>query len=252
MSRTLKTTALLGAIAGTLFLAAPASAATYVSKLEYSDAGKASSPFGTVTLDEVDAYNVKVTVALDVDKIVDTGSHYAFTFNLLDSPNSQISILSPSGGGSFQYKGEGSFKNAPFGTFTNAFACCGQGASNGEAPLLIFNVYNASKISFAGVGSQVDANGRLISTGTGNRFGSNTTGTVAGLTGGWWFAVDTYDADRPSGGNTYVVGARDAFIKPGGGIDVVTSVPEPGAWALMIGGFGLAGVALRRRRALAA
>jgi hypothetical protein len=30
------------------------------------------------------------------------------------------------------------------------------------------------------------------------------------------------------------------------------SVPEPATWALMIGGFGLAGAALRRRRALAA
>jgi hypothetical protein len=29
-------------------------------------------------------------------------------------------------------------------------------------------------------------------------------------------------------------------------------VPEPTTWALMIGGFGLAGAALRRRRAVAA
>lgn len=35
-------------------------------------------------------------------------------------------------------------------------------------------------------------------------------------------------------------------------IDPVAVVPEPGAWALMIGGFGLAGAGLRRRRALAA
>ena len=32
----------------------------------------------------------------------------------------------------------------------------------------------------------------------------------------------------------------------------ITGVPEPGAWTLMITGFGLAGAALRRRRALAA
>jgi hypothetical protein len=28
-------------------------------------------------------------------------------------------------------------------------------------------------------------------------------------------------------------------------------VPEPASWALMIGGFGLAGASLRRRRAIA-
>lgn len=32
------------------------------------------------------------------------------------------------------------------------------------------------------------------------------------------------------------------------GVSVTGSVPEPASWALMIGGFGLAGVALRRRR----
>jgi hypothetical protein len=35
-------------------------------------------------------------------------------------------------------------------------------------------------------------------------------------------------------------------------VDSIAAVPEPGAWALMIGGFGMAGAALRRRRALAA
>ena len=33
---------------------------------------------------------------------------------------------------------------------------------------------------------------------------------------------------------------------------IVGGVPEPGAWTLMIAGLGLAGAALRRRRALAA
>jgi len=34
--------------------------------------------------------------------------------------------------------------------------------------------------------------------------------------------------------------------------DAHSAAPEPAAWALMIGGFGLAGAALRRRRSLAA
>lgn len=38
----------------------------------------------------------------------------------------------------------------------------------------------------------------------------------------------------------------------GGGDGFITPVPEPSAWAMMIGGFGLIGAALRRRRALAA
>lgn len=37
-----------------------------------------------------------------------------------------------------------------------------------------------------------------------------------------------------------------------GGVSLsITAVPEPTSWALMIGGFGLAGAALRRRRAVA-
>ena len=46
---------------------------------------------------------------------------------------------------------------------------------------------------------------------------------------------------RPGGS-----GYTDAFV-PGGPVGVV---PEPATWGLMIGGFGLAGAALRRRRAL--
>ncbi|MGZ3377905.1 MAG: PEPxxWA-CTERM sorting domain-containing protein [Phenylobacterium sp.] len=54
--------------------------------------------------------------------------------------------------------------------------------------------------------------------------------------------VAIFASDSP-GGQDF---AGVITIAGGGGV-----VPEPAAWALMIGGFGLAGVALRRRRALA-
>ncbi len=44
----------------------------------------------------------------------------------------------------------------------------------------------------------------------------------------------------------------DYYFDSTGLAATVTAVPEPGAWALMIGGFGMAGAVLRRRRALAA
>jgi hypothetical protein len=51
---------------------------------------------------------------------------------------------------------------------------------------------------------------------------------------------------------TNPVGPRDsqAFQLSNVAGDVPGGVPEPAAWALLIGGFGLTGVALRRRRAL--
>jgi hypothetical protein len=49
------------------------------------------------------------------------------------------------------------------------------------------------------------------------------------------YAVRTYD-----GPAFYVTGSR---------VSVGEAVPEPAAWVLMIGGFGLAGGALRRRKA---
>ena len=46
---------------------------------------------------------------------------------------------------------------------------------------------------------------------------------------------------------TSVDAANSAFGPVIGGVSI-SAVPEPATWALMIGGFGLAGVALRRRR----
>lgn len=234
----IKTAAALSAAALVLG-GASANAAVFVSSLDHSQA-QSNGPWGTVTITEVDANNVQVQLDLAAGyKLVDTGSHYAFSFNLADSPNSTVSIVTPTGGTNpLTYQGEGSFTNSPFGTFTNAFACCGPGANNAKVTPFIFNVYNASGITFAGLGYTTDSNGRLTSVGTGNRFGSNTTGSVDGYTGGWWFAADVV---APDGRTTGVVGARDAFVQ--------TAVPEPATWAMMILGFGVTGSLVRRRRA---
>ncbi len=52
-------------------------------------------------------------------------------------------------------------------------------------------------------------------------------------------------------GLTSITFNQDDFIDGAIVAGVTVGVPEPATWALMISGFGLAGVALRRRRALA-
>ncbi len=55
-----------------------------------------------------------------------------------------------------------------------------------------------------------------------------------------------------SGSNNFIVGADIIFATRFGGTltqVITTSVPEAATWALMIGGFGGVGAAMRRRRA---
>lgn len=58
------------------------------------------------------------------------------------------------------------------------------------------------------------------------------------------------DVVSPTSGASYQDIAYDIGIALHG--ESVAAVPEPAAWALMIGGFSLAGAALRRRRAVTA
>ncbi len=113
-------------------------------------------------------------------------------------------------------------------------AATGGGTDHGRGSSLVFDVYNASGITFAGVGAGIDPiTGKFTGVyGSGEHFESTSQG--------WWFVADIYDAGT---GLTYNVAAKDAITTPGGG------VPEPAAWALMILGFGGAGAMLRRRRA---
>lgn len=68
-------------------------------------------------------------------------------------------------------------------------------------------------------------------------------------------AVNFWSDGDFGGGATYGAGVTDgiSILDYAGGIGVHSAVPEPASWALMLGGFGLAGAMLRsRRRALSA
>ena len=74
--------------------------------------------------------------------------------------------------------------------------------------------------------------------------------------GGWPVSLYTSDAAGfvDLGSSLKIAPGQYTFVLDGSsfagqGELSVSSVPEPAAWALMIGGFGLAGASLRRRRA---
>lgn len=91
---------------------------------------------------------------------------------------------------------------------------------------------------------------------------NNLIGTINDSTGLWFSSGGDADLENYRFfGATNAGGISKIFISnDSGGIEVdhlqygldAPGVPEPAAWALMIGGFGLAGAALRRRRLLAA
>jgi PEP-CTERM motif len=64
-------------------------------------------------------------------------------------------------------------------------------------------------------------------------------------------AEDNHLGDVPLFDTCSDASAACAFTRTVTGVAGVGGVPEPASWALMIGGFGLAGAALRRRRAVA-
>ncbi|HET6969953.1 MAG TPA: hypothetical protein VFH92_02405, partial [Phenylobacterium sp.] len=181
------------AFVGMLATAASASALTYVSQLEYRDGlvGAHTPSFGTVTLEELNATSVKVTVALTNANslFVNTGGpHDPFLFNLVGAGDT-VSITNGVND-EFTYAGFGSYSATPFGTFTNKIGCCGgeskKGQTYGDPPPLVFTVSNAAGFSFAGTGATFDPiTHKVLTTGTGNHFVSNS--------GGWWFDADIYD-----------------------------------------------------------
>jgi hypothetical protein len=93
-----------------------------------------TAPFGTVEVQAESSTTVKVTLTLTKpgELIIDTGAHYAFTFNLTGvsgtpnitnlSPTAVLAVATP----------PGPFTQPGFGAFSNALICtiCGSGASN--------------------------------------------------------------------------------------------------------------------------
>ncbi len=219
-----------------------ASAATYVSYLEYWDddpnGATKVSPFGYVTLEEqLDGKTVKVTATLYDDAVwQQSGKNNIFAFNLAD--DGATGVTENHSDPNAVYDGVTTYTHAPWGTFTDFFQvqkANGDPASgsNGRIHPFEFTAFNDGGLTFAGVGAKFDGLGKLTDLGSGNQFASNA--------GGWWFMGHI----QPDGSESINIAARDAFCVDGCTTGVV---PEPGTWALMIIGFGGAGAMLRRRR----
>jgi hypothetical protein len=85
-----------------------------------------------------------------------------------------------------------------------------------------------------------------IAGGTGTGVGVNFTSTLVSNVNGRTFNV-VFNPATPRFSTFFFTNNNDAV--DGYRINSITAaIPEPGTWAMMIGGFGLAGMALRRRR----
>jgi len=232
-----------------------ASAAQYVSQLEYSQNGYSAAEFGTVTLTEygtgAGAYvNVLVELLAPITNFVDTGAHYMFAFNLADPTSTtgtsavtlvqpNVDINAPGNTDGYTFLKNGNYSMSPFQGFSEVITYDYQGSGNGNnsaPPPLQFNVTNTNGITFVGAGNHFQST-------------TATSSNIGGYTTGWWFAADVQSsATSGINSNTFTVAARD-FCEVG--VSCGPGVPEPTSWALMLMGFGGLGAVLRstRRRA---
>jgi len=173
--------------------------------------------YGTVTLTQ-DGTSVDVSVALRADlNFVSTGndnSKAVFSFNATGVAAGDIGSIADASGQTFSVVTPGS--NSPFGQFTFGILCatgCANGGSGGGySDPLTFTVANATLADF-----------NLLSTG-GNPNA--------------YFAADVYMSGT---GATGAVGSTS----------VMTPVPEPETYALMLAGLGAMGFVAKRRKAAA-
>jgi PEP-CTERM motif-containing protein len=207
------------AAAAMMAFSIPASAATQDWALNYWGGGGTPTLLGfdAATVTVGDAQHVTVNVALDpayVDGFVDTGGHYAFTFNVNSGAPTSVTI-NPASDGDWTVVSGSSFANQSFGFFTNAITCANPpcdnpGPTNRDGPLN-FTIFDSGGINIS---------------------------NFVGNAGGWIFAADVLMLDTAPGvqGLTGTIG------------NGVPAIPEPETYAMMLAGLGLLGFVARRRR----
>ena len=175
--------------------------------LTQSDAFGTGS-FGHVVVSNIGGTTAQVSVQVNPNFLLDTGSHYAFTLSLnggsIDTTSFNSTHFSLVSGG-------GPFSNSPFGTFTSAIAAdCTRGNCGPTlGSSLIFNILN-----FGGLNTATSLYNSLAIV----------------------FAADIYKGGCTGDGCTGVVGAP------------LNPVPLPGALLLFGSGLAGLGLLSRRRR----
>jgi hypothetical protein len=136
-----------------------------------------------------------------------------------------------------------------FDTDPNATIRDQNASLNGTQALGVFSEVSTNQNVMGGMGFDVE---QCLS--TGNCQGGGNGGVLAGASGTGSFTLDF--ASAPVNG---VFTLSDLFVRyqsvgpnqQQSGVGIVTSVPEPATWALMLMGFGAVGYSMRRRRVTA-